>query len=227
MTISLRTGARLIAVCAGLTLILLSVNELSTAVNVHDVATNVRAFAGVEPATFGVLFVSGLLLGCALFPMSVFAIICGLALAFPYSAVLVLMVASLSAGIEQRVGSWLLARRDMPRLALLVERVRPCYQGQGTIAVVSVKMAPFLPFALTNYAMGAFSLRVREVVLGTMIAVAPRTLLFVGVAGSVRNGHVDLFTTSGLLFGIVPSCLGAVLLARLVRHWRASLRDTG
>lgn len=199
--------------------VLVALSLLAKAIDTSGAAAQVRQLAGPPAVRALVLYVIGLVAGCALFPMSVFAVICGLAVGTWAGIPLTIAVAASTAAIEQRLGRMALARRRFDRLEPLVDRVRPLVHEHGLVTVLTVRLAPLLPFALTNYALGAFDLRSRDVFVGTAIAVTPRTILLIGATNGVL-GSAGLFSAPGLLLGALPALVGLILVGLVARAIR-------
>lgn len=198
----------------------IGISKLGALVNVHVLATQLRgAVGGSSLMRACIAFCCGLVLSCTLFPMSIFAVVCGLLMGATEAVVIVVLAASVSAGIEREIGAFVMYRWRWGRLLEASRRLRPAYQGHALSSVLAIRLSPFLPFALTNYAMGALDVRFRDVFLGTFIAVLPRTLLLVGVIGTAQSGHIVLLSGSGIVFAIIPSVVGLGLLARMVKRF--------
>lgn len=74
--------------------------------------------------------------------------------------------------------------------ALLPERVRRIddfLERRGLVAVLLVRLAPGVPYTLTNYGAGLTRLRVRHMALGTAIGALPRTFAYVALGGSLDD----------------------------------------
>ena len=211
---------RALVVSLAACIIVLGFDRLESAIDARSVAAQATQMDLTPAQLWAGLFVLGIILSCALFPMSVFAICCGMILDVTEALVLVLLVTGLSSGIEQALGKRLVCRSHSPHLLRVTERLRPYSQEHGTITVLAVRMSPFMPFALSNYAMGTLDLRFRDVFWGNIIGVLPRAILLVGFAGSVRGADAEWFSAPGVLLLLLPACLGFALLVWLIVRGR-------
>jgi uncharacterized membrane protein YdjX (TVP38/TMEM64 family) len=190
-----------LAVAAATAAVLVALNLLGRLVDTHAAGTDAREIVSSTALRAALLLGIGVIAGCALFPMSVFAVICALALGTPLGVLVTVVVASTSAAVEQRIGHTIIRRRGLGLVAELVRRVRPLITEHGLTSVITVRLTPLLPFALSNYALGAFELRSRTVWLGTAISVVPRTWLIVGVTNDVIGSSSPL-SVPGLVYGL-------------------------
>ena len=97
---------------------------------------------------------------------------------------------------------------------------------RGLIAVIVVRMLPIAPFTIINLIAGASHISFRDFVLGTIIGMAPGTLILVvfvdRIAAAVRHPGPVTFTLLALIAGVA---LSAALLLRSRASAREKMRD--
>jgi uncharacterized membrane protein YdjX (TVP38/TMEM64 family) len=138
----------------------------------------------------------------------------GLACALPGA----LIGASISYGLGAALGREAVERLGGARVNALSRQLA----RRGVLAIVVLRLTPVAPFAIVNMAAGASHIRLRDLLLGTAIGMAPSTLvmmLFVDriIAGLRQPGQ----------FGLALAALTLALLAAgawLLRRW---LRQPG
>jgi phospholipase D1/2 len=201
--------------------ILVGLSLFARLVDTHAVASQVRDVVGPGAPGAAAVFGIGVLASCACFSMSVLAVFNALVLGTPVGLAVTVGAAATSAVVQQRVGRAILNRKRRARLDAVVERVRPLVSDHGLITVMAVRLAPLSPFAPSNYALGAFELRKRVLLLGTAIAVLPRSWLIIGVTNDVFDSSSPL-SLPGLIYGLAPSVAGIWILGRLAQAMRRS-----
>lgn len=107
--------------------------------------------------------------------------------------------------------------------ALLSGRARVAasfLEDRGPWGVFWIRLLPGLPFAPLNYAAGLTRLRFREFALGTTLALAPRTLAYTALGGTL--GDLDAPETQMALVLLIATAAGGAIVARhrLKRGWR-------
>lgn len=83
-----------------------------------------------------------------------------------------LVSAAASYGIGAYLGREVVQRLGGERLNRLSERLA----RRGLLAVVAIRMVPVAPFAVVNMVAGASMIRLRDLLLGTLIGISPGTL---------------------------------------------------
>lgn len=124
-----------------------------------------------------------------------------------------LLGAAASHGLGALLGREVVQRLGGPRVQALSARLAE----HGLLAVVAVRLVPVAPFAIVNMVIGASGVRLRQMLLGTALGMAPGTLLmafFVEqiVAALRQPGPLTWALLAGTLVLIVAGALGA-------RHW--------
>jgi uncharacterized membrane protein YdjX (TVP38/TMEM64 family) len=92
---------------------------------------------------------------------------------FCYSLVAAVLGAAVSYGVGQLLGREVLQRLGGER----VNRVSRRLASRGIWAVIAVRMVPIAPFAIVNMIAGASHIRLRDLLVGTAIGMAPGTLV--------------------------------------------------
>jgi uncharacterized membrane protein YdjX (TVP38/TMEM64 family) len=172
-------------------------------------------------------------------PLGWTALVAGLALAtlapVPRTALSVLagvlagfwagLALALSSGVLGGLAGFALARwlgREAvtrlagPRLA----RADALLSRRGTLAVLTGRLVPVVPFTLVSYAGGLSGIRLRDYLTGTAVGLVPGTVLHVAIGATV--GAAGDGGGPGLLLSLLPLA-GAGLVA-LAYRWRRSRR---
>lgn len=113
--------------------------------------------------------------------------------------------AALSYGAGRALGREVVERLAGPR----INRISRKLASSGLMAVVAVRLVPIAPFAVVNMVAGASHIRLRDLLLGTAIGMAPGTLamaFFVDqIAEALRNPSAltyALLALTVLLIGV-------------------------
>jgi len=106
--------------------------------------------------------------------------------------------AAASYGIGRFLGRDVVQRLGGERINRLSQRLA----SRGLLAVVVVRMLPVAPFAVVNMVAGASHIRLRDLLLGTLIGISPGTLamtLFAEqIAAALKNPTLLTFAWAGL-----------------------------
>ena len=106
--------------------------------------------------------------------------------------------AAASYGIGRFLGRDVVQRLGGERINRLSQRLA----SRGLLAVVAVRMLPVAPFAVVNMVAGASHIRLRDLLLGTLIGISPGTLamtLFAEqIAAALKNPTPLTFAWAGL-----------------------------
>ena len=106
--------------------------------------------------------------------------------------------AAASYGIGRFLGRDVVQRLGGERINRLSRRLA----SRGLLAVVAVRMLPVAPFAVVNMVAGASHIRLRDLLLGTLIGISPGTLamtLFAEqIAAALKNPTPLTFVWAGL-----------------------------
>ncbi len=136
----------------------------------------------------------------------------GLAVGVPVVMAGAIAGALLGFGLARRLG-----RESVLRLqpaAGRLARLDALLRRRGLLAVVGVRLAPIVPFAVLNVACGLTALRFRDYALGSAVGMLPAATAFVAV-GAYGGDPASLpFVVS--VIGLAAVLLGGALLAR--RH---------
>lgn len=152
-----------------------------------------------------------------LFPLSVLVVLTGLLFGpwwgFGYALAGTLSASVLTYWLGHRLGRDALLRHGGPRL-LGVSRY---FAGRGIRTMTLVSLLPLAPFTLTNMMAGAFRIRFRDFMLGTLIGIVP------GLAGIILlSSQVTTLLTAEdrqeLIWGAGGIAAGIALLYGLRRY---------
>ena len=110
--------------------------------------------------------------------------------------------ALLGAAASYAIGS-LLGRDVVQRLGgERINRLSQRLASRGLLAVVALRLVPVAPFAVVNMVAGASHIRLRDLLLGTLIGISPGTLaltLFVDqIAAALKHPTALTFVLAGL-----------------------------
>ena len=125
--------------------------------------------------------------------------------------------ALLGAGVSYGLGR-LLGREVLQRLGgARVNAVSRRLAERGVLAVIAVRMVPVAPFAIANMVAGATHIRLRDMLLGTALGMAPSTLV---MAFFMQQIIAALRQPGPLTIAIVLLTLGLLVLgAWVLRRW--------
>ncbi len=130
--------------------------------------------------------------------------------------------AVLGATASYLVGSWLgrpaIERLGGERLNDLSRRLG----SKGLRAVIAVRLIPVAPFAVVNMLAGATHIRLRDLLLGTLIGMMPMTLTMVFFTEHMLAALKNPNTSSVLMLGL--TVLAIVIAAWAVRRWMRDMR---
>ena len=121
--------------------------------------------------------------------------------------------AAASYGVGLLLGRDVLLRLGGERINRLSERLA----SRGLLAVVAMRLLPIAPFAVVNMVAGASHIRLRDLLLGTLIGISPGTLamtLFVDqIAAALQNPAPLTFVLVGLTVPLIGFGVWAA------QHW--------
>ncbi len=106
--------------------------------------------------------------------------------------------AAASYGIGRFLGRDVVQRLGGERINRLSQRLA----SRGLLTVVAVRMLPVAPFAVVNMVAGASHIRLRDLLLGTLIGISPGTLAMMlfaeQIAAALKNPTPLTFVWAGL-----------------------------
>ena len=118
--------------------------------------------------------------------------------------------AAASYGIGRFLGREVVQRLGGERINRLSQRLA----SRGLLAVVAVRLLPVAPFAVVNMVAGASHIRLRDLLLGTLIGISPGTLamtLFVDqITAALRHPTPLTFVWAGLTMLLIVVGLWAM-----------------
>jgi uncharacterized membrane protein YdjX (TVP38/TMEM64 family) len=201
---------------AALVVLLLAGCAVALLVDVPDVATLRDWRDSLGAAGWLALLAALALVTLAPVPRTALSVLAGVLAGFWGGLALALGSGVLGAlagfGLARWLGREAVTRLAGPRLAradaLLVRR--------GTLAVLTGRLIPVIPFTLINYAAGLSGIGLRSFLVGSAVGLVPGTVLHVTIGATVGAAG----ETGGpvLLLGLVPLGLALVALAG-VRAW--------
>jgi uncharacterized membrane protein YdjX (TVP38/TMEM64 family) len=105
--------------------------------------------------------------------------------------------------LGKALGHDMMRRLGGRRVNLVSERLA----GHGVLSVIAIRMVPVAPFAIVNMIAGSSHLRLRDMVVGTVIGMTPGTLgmvFFVDpILEAIRNPNTLTVTVIALLLALV------------------------
>lgn len=128
-----------------------------------------------------------------------------------------LIGAAASYGLGHVLGREALERLAGPRVNLLSRRLA----SRGVLAVIVIRLIPVAPFAVINMVAGASHIRLRDLLLGTAIGMAPSTLAMAffieQITAAMRHPTLLTFALAGVAIAlIVAGAWGAQRWARSI-----------
>ena len=124
-----------------------------------------------------------------------------------------LMGAAISYGLGRVLGRDVVERLAGPRVNLLSRRMA----SRGVVAVIVVRLVPIAPFAVINMVAGASHIRLRDLLLGTAIGMAPSML---AMAFFVDQITAALRQPTPLTFALVALTVALIVVgAWALRRW--------
>lgn len=155
----------------------------------------------------------GALLLAALVPRTPVSLACGLLFGPWLGSAVALGAAVVAAAVTfvagRALGRDFVAGHAGPRFA----RVDAWVSREGLLAVAALRSLPIGPYGLAGYVYGASGVRVRDYVLGTLVAALPSSVSY-ALLGAGLAGGFDPMSLVPLAFGLV---LSAVLVVRARR----------
>jgi uncharacterized membrane protein YdjX (TVP38/TMEM64 family) len=126
-----------------------------------------------------------------------------------------LVGAAISFALGRMLGRDAMAKLAGPRLQALSERL-----GQrGLLAIIMVRLVPIAPFAIVNMVAGVTHIRLRQLLAGTAIGMAPSTLFMMAFVDSMlamlRNPGPKSYGLVALTIVLIGA--GALLFRRWMR----------
>ncbi|HLQ24269.1 MAG TPA: VTT domain-containing protein [Acidiferrobacterales bacterium] len=127
---------------------------------------------------------------------------------FIYSLIGCVLSAMLTYAVGRVLGRETVRRLAGPRLNRLNRRL----VHRGLITIITLRAVPVAPFSIINMVAGAFHIRLRDLILGTLIGTSPGILAITIFTGSLQNairypGTKSLVALAGLVFIIAAVAL--------------------
>lgn len=218
-------AVRWIALFVVAAFVTLAARTLPTREWVAHVTDVVAAWGPLGPLVFGALFVVAMLLFVPSAPLTVAA---GFVFGFGTGLVTVSLAQTAAAAIAFLLGRHVAHERVLrtvrrhPRL----ERLEEAVSERGWKFVALVRLAPLVPYGMSNYAFGTTSIPFSTYLVATWLALLPGIALHVYVGFLGRYGLSRAWEEATddpreqVLFaaGLVAAASAAVVLARLTRR---------
>jgi len=149
------------------------------------------------------------ILGLVMFPVTVMS--ASTAIVFPplKAASISFSGIILSAALVHWIGARLIGPRARNAIGSTIQRVDEALSDRGVVTIAAIRMVPLAPFTLVNLAEGAVGVSFRDYMLGTVLGIAPGTILVCLFGQQVRE------------FWQHPSGHGIALVAGVVVLWIA------
>jgi uncharacterized membrane protein YdjX (TVP38/TMEM64 family) len=187
----------------------------------HAIPAAVAGLGMVAPLA-GVAVGAALLV--ALMPRTPVSVACGLLFGAGLGTACALAVALVAAALTFTAGRQFGREFVAARAGRRWHRLERWVAQEGVLAVAAVRALPLGPYGLVGYAYGASGVRVRDYVLGTVVAATPSAVTYALLGAAIASpGALSPLTFVPLAFGLV---LSAVVAARTRRHWRQSTVDS-
>ncbi|MDG4828247.1 TVP38/TMEM64 family protein [Solwaraspora sp. WMMD1047] len=136
-------------------------------------------------------------------------------------SVVVLAGATVGAVASFLLGRWL-GRPAVERLVGgRLDRLDGFLARRGLVAIVGLRLAPLVPFALLNYGSGVTAVRLRDYTLGSAIGMTPGIVAYTAVGGSLTDPTSPQFLIA--LTGLGVLTVTGLLAARQARRRAAKV----
>jgi uncharacterized membrane protein YdjX (TVP38/TMEM64 family) len=172
--------------------------------------------AGVGPSAL-TYAASAIILACIFVPTPLLMATAGLWFGIALGLPIVLLSLTASAAIQTTIVHWIpqssirFGQRPWEVLASNLRSKRPW------LAVIVLRLAPAVPFALSNYWLGLTMVPIRAVLSGSLIGLIPRTALYVVVGDTLGSASTSGSTWS-LATIVVINVIGAVAAVIVLRR---------
>lgn len=154
-------------------------------------------------------------LSCLFVPGPVLAGAAGLLFGTALGTPVALASATAAACSQLLIARYLAGEQVGRILPYRARRVESFLEHRGFFAVLYVRLAPAVPYTLTNYAAGLTRLRLRDMAAGTAVGALPRTYAYVALGGSLDDlGAPEVKVAVGLLLAF--AIVGLVLARRQI-----------
>lgn len=169
------------------------------------------------------LFIAALAMACALIlavPLTFLTLVVMVAYGPTYGFVCTMAGAQIGALCSYVLGVML--GRDIVRKlgGVRVNAVSQKLARNGLLAVIAARMVPVAPFAVVNMVAGAFHIGLRDLLLGTLLGMAPGTLVIALFIDKILEAIRNPGSRSGIVavFIFVLLAMGIWLVQRWVRR---------
>jgi len=153
--------------------------------------------------------------GLCVVPLTLLVVVTAMAFD-PLPAVAYCVAGSLlSAALTFVIGAWL-GRDAVRRLAgERINRISQRFARGGILAVALLRLFPFAPFTVVNLVAGASQVRLRDFLVGTLLAEGPGIVLIVafvrGLTGAIREPSLGAFA---ILSGVLVVLIGGAMVLK-------------
>jgi uncharacterized membrane protein YdjX (TVP38/TMEM64 family) len=196
---------------------------LAEAIQPAKLAAQVERFGDTPwgPVVMLALYVIG---GFVMMPL--LALLTATALVFdPFAAILIALAgALLNASAVYFAGAKLIRDWAQRSFGRAVERVRTALRSRGVLAVAMIRMVPVAPFSLVNLAAGTIGIPFRDYLFGTLLGLAPGTVLICVFGGELKDLMRDPSPTR--IITVVAIAAAWIVLSLVVQRF-VSRRSAG
>jgi phospholipase D1/2 len=166
------------------------------------------------PLIVVVLFV---LSGLIAFPLTLMIAATGMAFD-PLLALCISVVGALaSASVTYLIGARWLHGMTKAALGTAREKVHAALHHGGIIAVAALRTLPVAPFTIVNVVAGSLRVPFRDYFLGTLLGIAPGTLMMTAFGARLRRTFMN--PTSGNVLVLIGVILAWLVLAFILQRW--------
>lgn len=200
-------------------LALVLVTAALVAVRAGPDVTAVRAFVADTGWIGPVAYVAAYaLLTAALVPGTLLTVSGGLLFGIVGGSLLTVVGATAGA-VAAFLVSRLAGRAAVDRLVTgRVARVDDWLAARGTIAVLTLRLVPLVPFNAANYAAGVTAVRLRDYVVGTTFGIVPGVVVYTVLGARAQDPTGPAFLAAGVALAVLA--IGGSLAARRSRRDR-------
>ena len=179
---------------------------------------------GTEGIIIYFLF-TGLLMGVSFVPTYSCAILAGWAFGVTVGWPLAVVTITVSSLLAYAIGRWICRDRvlevirERPRWDAVYRALLDVRSGRALLVVTLLRVPPTSPFALANFVLAAGRVRLFDYTVGTLVGIAPRTLLAVTTAAGLEQLHFKTATdTWAVVAGIAATIVVCVVLGLLANR---------
>jgi uncharacterized membrane protein YdjX (TVP38/TMEM64 family) len=177
--------------------------------------------------------VAGLLVGFSFLPTFTCAILAGWAFGFTVGWPLTVVTITAASVLAYGLGRWIARDRvvdviaEKPAWRTVHSALLGPRSGRALLVVTLLRIPPASPFALSNFALAAARVPLRDYILGTIIGIAPRTAATAYAAAKLEQLQFKNVSDTWIaVTGIVVTLAACVILGVLANRALARMSES-